>query len=248
MSYNPYSLEDKRILVTGASSGIGQATAIECSRLGALVVLVGRNQTALDETLSMMDGEGHQIVVSDLTKQEDVEKLVIDLPLIDGIVLCAGKSSITPLQFAKREKLDDIFSINLFSPIEMMRLMLKGKKIKQPASVVFVSSVGGTRVFNAGNSVYGASKAAFSSIMKYYAIELANKKIRVNAVNPGMTVTKMIQSGTFTDEERNKDIQLYPLKRYGIPIEIALSITFLLSDASSWITGHELIIDGGLSI
>ena len=120
--------------------------------------------------------------------------------------------------------------------------------LAKPSSVVFVSSIGGVRSFNPGNGVYGASKAALNSTMKFCAVELAPKKIRVNSVNPGMVHTKLIKPGTLSEEQLQLDMEKYPLKRYGETIDVALGIVYLLSDASSWVTGHSLVIDGGLTI
>jgi len=246
--YNPFTLEGRTILVIGASSGIGQKTAIECSRLGAKVIICARKLDALQDTLSQMEGEGHQIILAELTDQDQLERLALDTPVVDGLVLSAGKGLTLPLQFATREKYDDIMSINFFSQVEILRLLLKKKKIAKGSSIVFVSSIGGVKIFNVGGAVYGASKAAIDSTMKICAKELAPKKIRVNSVNPGMTKTKLIDRGTLTDEQFQADAEKYPLKRYGETEDIAYGIIYLLSNASSWVTGQALCIDGGITI
>lgn len=247
-NYNPFSLEGKTILITGASSGIGQSTAIECSKLGAKVIITGRDQERLHKTYSQLDGEGHIQIAAELTDVEAVKGLVDSCPELCGVVLCAGKGMTLPLGFATREKFDPIFNINFFAPMELVRLLLKKKKIAKAASLVFVSSVGGNWSFSLGNGIYGASKAALNSTMKFLARELAPKKIRVNSVNPGMVNTKLIQGGTISEEQHQKDMQKYPLGRYGEPEEIAHAIIYLLSNASSWVTGHALVIDGGMTI
>lgn len=246
--YNPFSLQGKTILVTGASSGIGQGTAIQCSKMGAKVIVTARNEERLKETMSQLEGEGHQMIMAELTNQEDIERLVGEVPALQGLVLCAGKGMTSPFPFSTREKYDDIFNVNYFAPVELLRLLVKKKKLAKESSVVFVSSVGGNFSFNVGNGVYGASKAALNSTMKFCAKELAVKKIRVNSVNPGMVNTKLIQGGTISEEQHWIDMEKYPLKRYGEPEEIACGIIYLLSDASSWVTGHSLVIDGGLTI
>ncbi len=246
--YNPYSLEGKTVLVTGASSGIGQATAIECSRLGARLIINGRNKERLNETLSSLAGDGHIIIDGDLTSKEDIQKIVDLLPQLQGAVLCAGKGMTLPFPFCVREKYDEVFDINFFAPIELLRLLVKKKRLDKESSVVLVSSIGGITKFTMGNGIYGASKAALSSAMKTCARELAPKKIRVNCVNPGMVETKLIHSGTLTEEQHEQDMQKYPLKRYGRPSDIAFGIIYLLSDASSWVTGTNMFIDGGASI
>ena len=248
MNYNPYSLEGKIILITGASSGIGRATAIECSKMGAKLIITGRDEVRLKETFDQLDGIEHKYVIADLTTNEGLTELVNEVDVFNGLVLCAGKVLTAPVPFATRDKFDDIFEINFFSPIELLRLLLKEKKLLKDSSVIFVSSIGGIISFNYGNAIYGASKAAFNSIMKVCAKELAVRKIRVNSVNPGMVETKLANQGSFSQEQKELNIQQYPLKRYGNPEDIAFGIIYLLSDASSWVTGTSLIIDGGISI
>lgn len=248
LNYNPYSLNNKRILITGASSGIGRETAIQCSRLGAMVIITARNEERLMETLSQMEGEGHQMILAEMTCQEDLERLVGSFENLNGVVLCAGKGMRLPFPFSTREKFDSIYEVNFFAPVELLRLIVKKKKLEKGASVVFVSSVGGNYSFNVGNGIYGATKSALNSMMKYCAKELAAKKIRVNSVNPGMVNTKLIQNGTLSEEQLQLDKEKYPLKRYGEPQDIALGIVYLLSEASSWVTGHSLVIDGGYTI
>ena len=247
-SYNPFSLEGKNILVTGASSGIGQETAIQCSKMGANVIITARNEERLNETLSQLEGDGHQMILADQTNQSEIESLVGQIDQLNGLVLCAGKGMTSPFQFATRDKYDDVFNVNFYAQIEILRLLLKKKKLQKDSSVVFVSSIGGVESFQVGNGIYGASKAALNSTMKFCAKELAAKKIRVNSVNPGMVNTKLIQGGTISEEQHKLDMEKYPLKRYGEPEDIAYGIIYLLSDASSWVTGHSLIIDGGYTI
>lgn len=247
-NYNPFSLEGKTILVTGASSGIGQATAIECSKMGARLVITGRNQERLQETFTKMEGEGHEQIIADLTDGEAIEKLVSACPELNGVVLCAGKGLTLPFPFCTQEKYSDMFAINFFSPVELLRQLIKKKKIARSGSIIFVSSIGGNAIFSVGNAIYGATKAAISSTMRFCAKELASRMIRVNTVNPGMTDTPLIHRGSITEEQYAADAQRYPLKRYGQPNDIAHGIIYLLSDASSWVTGHSLVIDGGVSI
>lgn len=247
MSYNPYSLNGKTILITGASSGIGRATAVECSKLGANVIITGRNAERLQSTFDALNPNGnHMQVVGDLTKQEDLELLVSSLPVIDGLVNNAGISFTKPIGFIKKEDLQHVYETNLFSPILLTNNLLKKKKIAKNGSVVFVSSAASFGCSNA-NSVYGGAKASLASFMHYCNKEITPvKQIRFNAIHPGMVQTELVESLTFTAEEIEKDIQRYPMKRYGTPQDIAYSIIYLLSDAASWITGSSLIIDGGV--
>lgn len=245
---NPFSLEGRTILVTGASSGIGRRTAIDCSRMGARVIITGRNKERLDEVLGQMEGTGNLAVIADLTQQDQLEHLLEQLPLVDGVVLCAGQGTVVPFKMADRKKIDPIFEINYFAPVELLRMLLKKKKLANGASVVFVSSIGGIDSITIGNSIYGASKAALNSAMRFCALELSPKKIRVNSVCPGMVNTKLIKGGAVSEEQHQADMQKYPLKRYGEPEDIANGIIYLLSDAASWVTGHSLVIDGGYTL
>lgn len=249
LTYNPFSLEGKTILVTGASSGIGAQTAIDCSKMGAHVVITARNEERLRQTLEAMEGDGHKLIVADLNNESDLDNLMSNLPKLNGAVLCAGVGFTLPFVFCSRSKMDDVFNINFFAPIELLRLLVKKKKIESDSSVVFVSSIGGVNVFNVGNSVYGASKGALNTMVKQIALEIAPKKIRVNSVNPGMVNTKLIREGMLLTEEQLKaDEERYPLRRYGETTDVSNGIIYLLSDASCWVTGHALVIDGGVSL
>ncbi len=246
MSYNPYSLNGKTILITGASSGIGRATAIECSKLGAQVVITGRNKERLQQTYEMLEGTGHQQFIADLTDEEQLKNMVAQLPRLDGVVNNAGISIASPISFIKESNLQKVFSTNTFTPMLLVRHILKNKKLNNNASLVFISS---TAAFmsNYGNAMYGASKAALQAYMRYAGRELAPKGIRANSIHPAMVETPLITGGAFSDEDLQKDMQKYPLGHYGKPEEIAWAIIYLLSDASAWVTGHSLVIDGGVS-
>lgn len=247
-NYNPFSLAGKTVLITGASSGIGRETALECARMGASVVLTGRDKDRLDETMSLIEGDDKAAIIADLTVADDIERLIEALPLLDGAVLCAGNSTTLPLQFGTRDKFDDMFDINFFAPVELLRLLYKKKRLNKGASVVLIASIGGTHSFMPGNGIYGASKAALNSVMKYAAREFASRRIRVNSICPGMVDTPLIHRGTITEEQLAEDAKRYPLGRYGKPLDIAHGAVYLLGDASSWLTGHDLVIDGGFSI
>lgn len=247
MSYNPFSLKGKTILVTGASSGIGQATAIECSKMGAHVVITGRNVERLQETFSQLEGEGHKQVIADLDVEEDIERLVAECPVLDGLVNNAGRGKSKPVNFIKLQDLQEVFQTNLFGVALLTKMLLKKKKITKGGSIVFTASLS-AHMTAAGLSVYASSKAAVCGYMRTCALELGAKGIRANAVLPGMVETKLINSGTYTDEDKQADLNLYPLGRYGRPSDIAFGIIYLLSDASEWTTGTEMIIDGGRNI
>ena len=244
VNYNPFSLEGKTILVTGASSGIGKTTAVECSKMGAKLVITGRNEERLNQTLGELEGEGHLALIGDLTSSEDIKNLVASMPELDGIVYNAGVGITVPLSFIKDEDLYRIFETNLFGTMRLNKDLLRKKKIRKSASIVFTSSI--SALFNTpGISLYGAAKAALLSYMRGCACELADKKIRANAVLPGMIQTDLINGGTLSEEDKARDMATYPLKRYGTPQDVAFAFIYLLSDASSWVTGTSLIVDGG---
>lgn len=248
MSYNPYSLEGKTILVTGASSGIGKATAIECSKLGARVVITGRDEARLQQTLSSLEGEGHVVIAADLGEDDGIRFLVERVPVLNGIVHAAGISDTVLFQFLKKERLENIFNINFFAPVVLSQLLLKKKLLQKGGSIVFLSSIDGPVTAHIGNSMYSATKGALSAMMQNMSIELASKGIRVNAVLPGMTETPLIHNDDITQEQLNKDMELYPLKRYADPREIAWAIIYLLSDASTFTIGANLVVDGGFTV
>ncbi len=245
VSYNPFSLEGKTILVTGASSGIGRSTAIECSKLGAHLVITARNKERLQETFDLLEGDSHIQILGDLTNAEDVERIVEATPKLDGLVNNAGISIVKPVSFVNQEDLEKVFNTNTFAPIVFTRLLLKKKKLNPKASIVFTSSIASLHS-SLGNSMYGASKAAIVAFMHYCAREMAGKQIRANAVLPAMVNTKLIVDGAISSEQHQLDMQKYPLKRYGEPEEVAWAIIYLLSDAAAWITGTSLILDGGI--
>lgn len=249
MIYNPYSLEGKKILVTGASSGIGKSTAIECSKLGAIVIITARNEERLRNTYGELDcsfNQEHQMIISDVSTSEGLDYLVDSLPAIDGLSSNAGMAiGNKPIKFIKEEDVQAIMQTNTYSHAMLAKLLFKKKKLNKGASCVFTASIGGTISWGPGNSIYGMSKAALESFVKYAAIEFASRGIRCNNVCPGMIETPLINLDALTDEDKAIDAEKYLLKRYGQPIEVARTTVFLLSNASSFITGTSVVVDGG---
>ena len=248
MSYNPYTLVGKTILVTGASSGIGRGAAIECAKMGARVIVTARNEERLQETLEQLDGEGHEMRVCDLTDNNAIKAMVDTLPEVQGVVNNAGFTTIQPIPFINEEVFQNIMQVNTMAPVLILKYLLKKKKLKSGASVVFTSSLAGIGKISVGNTMYGCSKGAISAFIKGAAKELAAKNIRVNAVCPGMVESQILASGPISDEQLDKLIDLYPLGRFGKPEDVAWAMIYLLSDASSWITGVNLPVDGGRDI
>lgn len=248
--YNPFSLEGKTILVTGASSGIGRGTAIECAKMGAKIVLSGRNEQRLQETLASLDGEGHVVACGDLNS-EDIRKEVVDkMPALNGVVHSAGILQIKMAKFMDSTFIEDMFQTNVFSPMMLNTLLLKKKRILKQSSIIFLSSLSGVYCSQIGEGVYGATKAALAGYTKSLAIELAAQGVRVNTIHPGMVETPLLEvsKGTFGEEELETLKQKYPLRRFGKPEDIARCAVYLLSDASNWMTGSNILIDGGFTL
>ena len=246
--YNPFSLENKKILVTGASSGIGKAIAIECSKMGARVIITGRNEERLAETYKELVGEHPAYIVADLTKEEDIEHLVALTDSLNGLVNCAGLTIPKPFKFLQESDIETVMTVNFNAPLLLTQRLVKKKKLEKGASVVFISSISGTKVSYIAGSIYSASKGAINGLCKGLALELASQQIRVNTVVPGMVETNIVSGGEIAEEQLEMDRQKYPLKRYGKPEEVAYAVVYLLSGASGWVTGSNLLIDGGYTL
>ena len=251
-AYNPFSLKGKAILVTGASSGIGRATSIECSKLGATVVVTGRDEVRLNETLNALDisdGQKHQAIIADISTSGDLDLLIENLPALDGVSDNAGTTNGNkPVKFIKDEELETVMNVNTLAHVRLAKALFKKKLLNKGASYVFTASIGGNTSHVTGQSVYGISKSAINSFMQYCAVEFAAKSIRCNSVCPGMIKTPLIGFDTLTEEDMAKDVEKYLLKRYGEPEEVAKATAFLLSDAASYITGTSIIVDGGYTV
>ncbi len=246
--YNPFTLSGKTILVTGASSGIGRAIAVECSRMGAQVFFTARDATRLRETQSLLEGDGHQYLIADLTDEEAIKQLAHQLPQLDGVVFAAGISQLKPIQVISEKDVHSIFATNYTAPVLLTKALAKARKLQATASLVYISSISGNGNTATALSLYGSSKSALSSFVRYAALELAGKKIRCNTICPGRIETSLLQNQTMSPEDLEKDIAKYPLRRYGKPEEVAQAAVYLLSDATQWVTGTSIVIDGGRTL
>lgn len=246
---HPFNLSGKRILVTGASSGIGKSIAIECSKMGAELVLLGRNEERLIETLSLLDNaSNHSYYAFDFEDGNDFVEIVgkiLEGGKLHGLVNSAGIIDRKPLKFIKKEQFEKLLDINLLSAFELIQTFMKLKGILNEGSIVFISSV--AKDYAAlGNIMYMASKGAVNSMSRGLALELARNQIRVNTIEPGLIVSNLTNG--ISENELNENIQLYPLGRFGKPEEVAYASIYLLSDATSWMTGSCIRIDGGLTL
>lgn len=244
IGFNPFSIEGKTILVTGASSGIGRGIAITCSRMGATVVLTGRNQMKLDETLTQLEEGEHRIIVADLTDAESMSRMVGELPALDGVVHCAGIGQRVLCKMATEHDVDSVIDSNFKAPILLQTELLKQKKIRKGASIVFIASMAIWSP-SVGNAFYSASKGAIVSYANCLALELAPRNIRVNCISPAMVWTDLIFQNGVEEDQLKEDESRYPLKRYGQPEDIANLAVYMLSDASTWMTGSNVKISGG---
>lgn len=245
MDYNPFSLQGKKILVTGASSGIGRSIAIECSRMGATLFITGRNVLALRETLSLMNDGAHQIFPADLTDESSISALVDNLPSLNGIVHNAGMLERMLCKTVKAEKIEKLLKTNFEGPVLLQKLLLKKNKIEKSASIVFVSSRAPFAP-SIGNAFYSATKGAILGYAKTLALEVSPKQVRVNCICPAMVWTELAKKDAEQMEVNYDEIeQKYPLKRFGKPEDVAYLAVYLLSDASIWMTGSQIDITGG---
>ena len=242
--FNPFSLERKTILITGASSGIGRGVAIACSRMGATIVLTGRNQSRLEATLSQLEQGEHKIVVADLNNVDSIIEMSGQLPLLDGVVHCAGIGQRVLCKLATEQDVESVMNTNFKGPVILQSELIRQKKIAKGASIVFISSISSWSP-SIGNAFYSASKGAIISYANCLALELAPRKIRVNCISPAMVWTELILQGGVDEEQLKIDEQKYPLKRYGQPEDIANLAIYMLSDASMWMTGSNVNITGG---
>lgn len=246
--FNPFTIEGKTILITGAASGMGKATAVTCAKMGAKVVAADYNADGLSNTMSELEGEGHLSFVLNLADENSWSEMLDDIPALDGIANCAGIANMNPFNFITREEMDRVFNINFFGPVLLTKSLIKAKKLNKGGSIVFVSSVDGPRIVHIGNSVYSAGKNALVGMSRNMAVDLASKKIRVNCILPGTTDTPLIRTANVTEESLAEIAKSFPMKRFGTPEDMAYGIIYLLSDASSFVTGTELVIDGGYTL
>ena len=249
IDYRPYSLEGKTILITGGAGGIGSEVARICSKLGARIILTDIRDDALHLALSSLndvDAGSHIAIKADLTDMNELNGLVDQLPEIDGFVCNAGVMKLVLTQFITEEDLSRIQKINLNAPILLTKALLKKRKIKKGGSIVFTASAAGVFRVSIGNAIYATTKCGIDAFMRTVALEYGPKGIRCNSVNPGMVETSLI--GGFTEEEKEKEKLNYPLRRFAKPEDIAFGVAYLLSDASAFVTGTALKIDGGMTL
>jgi NAD(P)-dependent dehydrogenase (short-subunit alcohol dehydrogenase family) len=244
MFQHPFHLQGKTVLVTGASSGIGRAVAVECARAGARVVISGRDQARLDDTMAMMSAAGsaaHTACAGDLTDAAQLDRLVQVAGEIDGVVHAAGISSLSPMRMLRQSFMQNTLENNLLAPMMLTQKQLYKKSFRNGASIVFLSSIA-AHTGTVGLSPYAASKAALEAMMRCLALEIAPRGMRANALVPGTVDTPMVRAAPDLLEAQGK---LYPLG-VGKPEDVAYAAIYLLCDASRKVTGTQLHLDGGI--
>jgi len=244
--------DGKCVLVTGASSGIGRAIAVELSRHGARVILSGRDEGRLAETSRQLTADGHQILPLDLVDHSRILPAIIELRdkigRIYGLCHSAGVVETRPLSSNKVEVVQSMLAIHLLAGLELARAICRRDVIQEEGgSLLFISSVYG-RVGMPGQTGYCASKGAISAAVRALAVELARRKIRVNSISPGLVKTEMTQKAlALLSKEQVEDLeQNHPLG-VGTPEDVAKAAVFLLAPGNPWITGADLMVDGGFT-
>lgn len=245
-TYNPFSLKGKNILVTGASSGIGKAIAMECARLGARLFITGRNSQKLyDVLVSIPDGVDVTSIPADLTESVSLEFIADRVEALDGIVHCAGIGDRTLSKMVREKDIERVMDTNFNAPVLLQRALLKKKKVNKGASIVFIASRAPFAP-TIGNGLYSASKGALIAYSKVLGLELAPQKIRVNCICPAMVWTELVErDASLTGVDYHEAEKSYPLGRYGKPEDIAYLAVYLLSDCSEWMTGSCIDVTGG---
>ncbi len=245
---NPFTIEGKTILITGAASGIGKATAKLCAGMGATCILLDMNGEGLKQTAAEMGEDKATTYTLSLTDYDKVAEAVSGFPKVDGVASNAGIVTSMLAKFSDITEAERIFNVNTLSHIHLVQQLVSQKKLNKGASIVFTSSMSGVYCGLIGGSLYGASKAALVGYSKALAIELAPRGIRVNTIHPGMIVTPLTKGTALSQDVMDEDVKNYPLGRYGKPEEVASAFVYLLSDATKWMTGSQLLIDGGYSV
>ena len=239
-----FSLEGKTILVTGASSGIGQTIALFLSHNGAKVAISGRNKDRLTATYECLSpNETHLITTADLNNADEIDNLSETMPVLDGVVFCAGAIEYHPAKQITVENLNAIMDINFKSQIMLYKALHSKRKIAKNASLVFISSIA-AQMATPATLVYAASKAAIISSVRVLASELSKLNIRVNSISPGLVKTPLLEKSEVEKEIFAENEAKYPLGLCEVE-DIANAVLFLLSDASKKITGIDLVVDGG---
>ena len=252
MTFKPFDLTGKTIVVTGASSGIGRQCAIDCSRMGARVIIIARNRTRLQETFDSLSGNSHMSFACDLSDPVEVtetgDAISKEVGKINGIVNCAGVSTTLPLKLMTHDKMEEMLKVNVLAAFDLTRELSKVKRMEEGSSIIFIASVMGN-VGESGKSLYSMTKGALIAGARSLACEFAKRKIRVNTISPGAILTPINANlPHMSDPERKAILANQHLLGLGETTDVSNGVIYLLSDAARWVTGQNIIIDGGYTV
>ncbi|TQL79764.1 SDR family NAD(P)-dependent oxidoreductase [Delftia sp. HK171] len=242
-AHDPFSLQGKTVLVTGASSGLGRQIAISCAQRGARIIATGRDSQRLQGTFDLLEGSGHQQIEANLTDAQDRTALVQATPRIDGLVHCAGRQMLSPIRQLQESLMTEMYAIHFLAPVMLTQQLLITNKLAPAASIIFMLSTSahiGTR----GVGPYSAMKSGLLGIIRCLAVEQARHRMRVNGISPSVVPTPM-----WGDAGQNEQLQAQEARHplgLGKPEDVANAAIYLLSDASRWVTGTSLVMDGGV--
>ena len=243
---DPFALHDRHVLVTGASSGLGQAACVMIAARGGRVLATGRDRDRLDATVAALPGEGHGAIAADLTAPGELAALVKASDAVDGLVLAAGIARVSPLRYTTAKALGPVLAINLEARLALCQSLAAKRKLADGASIVFVSSLSVVQGVS-GHAAYAASLAANEGASRAIAAELVGRRIRSNVVAPGLVRTPVLDGGDIPAERTEAMIAKYPLG-VGEPVDVAAAIVYLLAPASRWVTGQVIRLDGGYTL
>ena len=246
MSDDPFSLDGKRILITGASSGLGRAMAIACAKRGATILINGRDEARLQDTLITLGDRLHQSIRGDLTDPDACDRIAQSCGQIDGVVHSAGISRLAPVRLATLQHFDEVWKTNYVAPLMLTQRLLAKNQVLPDGSILFLSSIAAL-IGVAGVGVYSGTKAALIATMRCLAMEVVKRRIRVNCLAPALVETPLLEATGRVVGSLEKQEASYPLG-FGKPDDVANAAIFFLSSASRWITGTTLVMDGGLTI
>ncbi|MPT05103.1 MAG: SDR family oxidoreductase [Delftia sp.] len=238
-----FFLHSKVVLVTGASSGLGRQVAISCAQRGAHVIITGRDASRLQQTFDQLEGKGHRQILAEQTSSEERAALVHSIPALHGVVHCAGKQMLSPIRLLSETLMTKMYEVNFLAPVMLTQQLFQNRKIEPAASIIFMLSTS-AHIGTPAVGPYSAMKSGLLGIIRCLAMEQGKHRIRVNGISPSVVPTPM-----WGDNDQTEPLQAqrarHPLG-LGTPEDVANAAIYLLSDASRWVTGTSLVMDGGV--
>lgn len=247
---NPFALTGKRILVTGASSGIGRQIAVSCAQMGATIIGVGRDEARIRETQQLLDatGSGHQMVSAELTSPEGRDAVVAALGgvPVQGVAHVSGISRLVPVRMFSEKHMREVQATNVEAPMLLTQALFKRALLADGGSILFMASIA-AHIGVPGVGMYSGTKAALIAIMRSLSMEVAKRRIRANCLSPALVRTPLLDATAKMVSSMETEENNYPLG-FGTPEDVANAAIYFLSDASRWVTGTTLVMDGGLTV